>query len=124
MTAGVREINVYGQDILWVDYEGCKTPEQMIQIFDKTLDFLIKKNEESLMLTSFKNTSIPPTFLNYIQEQTPRVAHLIKRNAFIGMNKSKKMIIRGIIESYGFTQIVFDSEHEAIKFLLTESGLK
>ncbi len=120
MMAGVREINVYGQDILWVDYEGCKTPEQMIQIFDKTLDFLIKKNEESLMLTSFKNTSIPPIFLNYIQEQTPRVAHLIKRNAFIGMNKSKNILLKGINESFGLAQLAFDSEHEAIKFLLRD----
>ena len=120
MTAGVREINVYGQDIIWVDYEGCKTPEQMIQIFNEALDFLIRKNEQSLMLTSFKNTSIPSPFLNYMQEQTPRVAHLIKRNALIGMNKSKKMIFKGISESSGVTQIVFDSEHEAIKFLLKE----
>src|SRR5882724_4578442 len=90
MMAGVRGINVYGQDIIWVDYEGCKTPEQMIQIFDEALDFLTKKNELSLMLTSFKNTSIPSHFLQHVQEQTPRVAHLIKRNACIGMNKSKK----------------------------------
>ena len=118
--AGIRGINVYGQDILWVDYEGCKTPEQMIQIFDEALDFLTRKNEQSLMLTSFKNTSIPSPFLQYVQEQTPRVAHLIKRNAFIGMNKSKKMILKEMSESSGHNHLAFDSEHEAIKFLLKD----
>jgi hypothetical protein len=120
MMAGVREINVYGQDIIWVDYEGCKTPEQMIQIFDEAMGFLLKKNERSLMLTSFKNASILPLFLYHLQEQTPHVAHLIKRNAFIGMNKSKKMVLKGISEKSGLTQIAFDSEHEAIRFLLKE----
>jgi acyl CoA:acetate/3-ketoacid CoA transferase alpha subunit len=120
MMAGVRGINVYGQDIIWVDYEGCKTPEQMIQIFDEALDFLMKKNEQSLMLTSFKNTSIPSPFLHHVQEQTPRVAHLIKRNACIGMSNTKKLILNGISKSSGFNHIAFDSEHEAIKFLLKD----
>lgn len=120
MTAGVRGINVYGQDIIWVDYEGCKTPEEMIQILDEALDFLRKRNEQSLMLTSFKNTAIPLSFLTHLQEQVPGVAHLIKKNAFIGLNKSKKLVLKGISESSALTQLLFDSEHEAIRFLLKE----
>ena len=120
MMAGVRGINVYGRDIIWVDYEGCKTSEQMIQIFDEAVDFLMKKNEESLVITNFKNAYITPPFLSHVEEQTPRVAHLIKRNAFVGMNKSKKMILKGINESLCVNYPAFDSEHEAIEFLLKE----
>ena len=118
--AGVRGINVYGRDIIWVDYDGCKTPEQMIQIFDEAVDFLMKKNEQSLVLTSFKNTYLTSPFLRHVEAQAPRVAHLIKRNAFIGMSKPKKMILKGINQSTKLNYLAFDSEHEAIEFLLED----
>ena len=120
MMAGVRGINVYGRDIIWVDYEGCKTADQMIRIFDEAVDLLMKKNEQSLVLTSFKNTYITSPFLRHVEEQTPRVAHLIKRNAFIGMSKPKKMIIKGLNQLVKLDLLACDSEHEAIQFLLKD----
>src|SRR5437879_4213628 len=118
MTAGVRGINVYGKDIIWVDYEGCKTSDQMIQVFDDAINFLIKRNESSLVLTNFKDTFITSPFLRHVEHEAPRVAHLIKRRVFVGMNMPKKMILKGIYQSPNLDHLAFDSEQEAIEFLI------
>jgi hypothetical protein len=117
---GVRYIQVLGKDILVVDYTGCKS-DQMIQIFDQAKNEVLANGQKCRVLTDLSNTYITPNFMRHAEREMLEVKHLIIKNAFIGMNQPKRMILRGFSLLMGKTDFVaFDSEKEALDYLLQD----
>jgi hypothetical protein len=117
---GVSYIQVLGKEILVVDYTGCKN-DQMILLFDEAKRAILAKGERCRILTDLSKTYITPNFMRHAEREMLEVKHLIIKNAFIGMNQPKRMILRGFSLLMGKTDFVaFDSEKEALDYLLQD----
>ncbi len=117
---GVSYIQVLGKEILVVDYTGCKS-DQMILLFDEAKRAILAKGERCRILTDLSNTYVTPNFMRHAEREMLEVKHLIIKNAFIGMNQPKRMILRGFSLLMGKTDFVaFDSEKEALDYLLQD----
>ena len=114
--AGVSELILSGRKILLVDYSGCKEPD-LFQIFDIAKFFLVPAPETHLVLYNLSNTYLTSSFLRYVEGQ---VGSTVKtRNAFIGLNTPKKMILKGFNLLLGRELKVFDTEQQALDYLLS-----
>lgn len=116
----VSYIQVSGKEVLVVDYSGCKT-EQMLQLFNQAKLEVIKKGEPCRILTDFSNTYITPEFLRHAEKEMVGIKHLIIKNAFIGMSRPKRMILKGfalLMRKPDF--VAFDTEKEALDYLVED----
>lgn len=117
---GLSYIQVSGKEIVYVDYSGCKT-DQMLSIFDQTKREILAKGVRCRILTDFNNTYITPEFLRHAEKEMPEVKHLIIKNAFIGMSRPKRMILKGFVLLMRKPDFVaFDTEKEALEYLLSD----
>jgi len=119
---GVKEINIYGYSIFFVDYEGCQSADDMIQIFNTALESLLQKQEPQLVLINFESTHIDDVFLNHIKVEGSRVQHVVGKSAFIGMNKPKKIMFDTFALQWKNELRAFDSVGEAIKYLIDDGA--
>lgn len=117
---GVSYIQVLGKEILVVDYSGCKS-DQMIDIFNQAKREILARGERCWILADLSNTYITPNFMRHAEREMLEVKHLIIKNAFIGMSKPKRMILKGFSLLMGKDDFVaFDTKEEAIEYLLKE----
>ena len=94
-TSGVGEIIVSGKKILVISYVGC-------------------------ILAKFTDSYITAPFIRHMEERGLSVWHLVKKYAFVGMNNAKKYILQGFNDTRNFDEFSFDTDKEAIDFLLKE----
>lgn len=120
--SGVSYIQVSGKEIISIDYAGCKS-DQMIQIFDQAKREVLAKGERCRILTDFNNTYITPDFLRHAEKEMVEVNHLIIKNAFIGMSRPKRMILKGFVLLMGKKEFeAFDTREQALEYLLKEQA--
>lgn len=117
---GISFIHVSGKEILVIDYSGCKT-DRMLQIFDQAKAEVIAKGEPCRILTDFSNTYITPDFLRHAEREMQALKHLVTKNAFIGMSRPKRMILKGFALLMGKKEFeAFDTREQALEYLLKE----
>ncbi len=118
--AGISYTYVSGKEILVVDYSGCKT-DQMLQIFNQAKQVVLTKGERCLILTDLSDTYITPDFLRHAEKEMLAVKHLIIKNAFIGMSRPKRMILKGFVLLMRKKEFeAFDTQQEALDYLIKE----
>lgn len=117
---GISYIQVSGKEILMVDYSGCKT-SKMLEIFNEAKEAVLTKGVRCLILTDLSNTYITPDFLRHAEKEILTVKHLIIKNAFIGMSRPKRMILKGFVLLMGKKEFeAFDTKEQALEYLIKE----
>lgn len=115
----VERLIISGKEIISVDYSGCK-PAQMIEVFEEAKKIVVNGQGDFLILTNFERTFITPLFLRHAESEMLKVKHLIKRNAFIGMSLTQRMILKGFsLFIKEKTYVAFDTRQQAIDYLLS-----
>ena len=114
---GVELIQISGKEIISIDYAGCK-PEQMIAIFDQAKEIVLTKRD-CLLLTNFERSYITPAFLRHAEREMLNLRHLIKKNSFIGMTRTQRMILMGFRLFIRKNEYLpFDNRQDAIDYLI------
>lgn len=116
----VELITISDKEIISVDYSGCK-PAQMIEVFEEAKGIVVGSKGDCLILTNFAGTFITPLFLRHAEREMLNVKNLIKKNAFIGMTRTQRIILKGFSLFIGEkTYEAFDTRQQAIDYLLSE----
>lgn len=103
-----------------VDYSGCRE-EEMIQIVLVLKDRLIAENKHRLLLSIYgEGTRITTKFMDYVREGTPSVLPLLDKQAIVGLNLVKRMILKGYNFLFKRNIRDFDTVEEAIDFLVSD----
>lgn len=91
--AGVEKIMHKGKEILYINYQGCRTDEEMIKILKEAQSVIIKDNKQYLQLTDLQKTFATPGYMKAVKEvarETPKLA--IKR-AVVGIDSPARIIL-------------------------------
>jgi len=108
-------------EILVVDYRGCKEA-QMIQLTTKLKELIQARSTPARVLSVYNDkTYITPTFMRHTEKETGEVIHLIEKAAFVGLSTTKKIILQGYNLLFGRSFQTFDTEEEAIRYLVDRS---
>jgi hypothetical protein len=115
---------VQGREVLCIDYANLKEAE-MLALAEQARQAITTPPDKKLVLTNFSNCFVTPRFVRHLESITPLVNPWIERNALVGLNKPKMMILKGFNLLLGTDYRAFSSEREALAYLLvTEDILK
>ncbi len=113
----IRTELVQGREIFCIDYANLKEAA-MLALVEQARQVITTPPKKKLVLTNFSNCFVTPRFVRHLESVTPEVNPWIERNALVGLNKPKMMILKGFNLLLGTDYRAFSSEHEALEYLL------
>lgn len=116
----IRFIEVNKRTIIVIDYSYCKE-QQMIELIDKVRPLISQAHSQVLVLSNLHNTYVTPAFMRHVEKEVNEVKHLIKKSALIGLNMPKMMILKGLNLFLASNYRAFDTEQEAIDYLIDDT---
>jgi hypothetical protein len=114
--SSIKKFQVYDKEIIVVDYANCKEVE-MMELAQKATDLIKEDASSKLVLSRYSNMFITPAAVRFFEREAKAVQPFLAKNALIGLNTPKKMILKGFNLLMGTDFRAFDSEKEAIEFL-------
>lgn len=116
----IRKIVSDKKEVIIVDYSNCNV-EEMIKLAIKVGELIKKENKPVLLLSIVNNKSYAtPDFVKRAQQVTKEIDSLLGKQAVAGLNKIKKIILKGHNLLFNKNIQAFDTEKEAIQFLLDD----
>jgi len=113
----VKEIIVRDRKILVRNYSFCKEAE-MIALADQAKEIIQQHNQPSLLLSCFNNCYATPAFMRHVEKIVSENLHYIEKQAFVGLNTPKKIILKGFNFFLNRDYQAFDTKNEAVEYLV------
>jgi hypothetical protein len=114
----VSELTIEGKTVFRIDYSGANE-QQMISLLKELQKQLEAKNKPVLILSIYNDKNFAtPHFMRAVEEVTAAVLPLIDGQAIVGLSFTKKLILKGYNLMFNKNYLDFDTEEEAIAFLL------
>lgn len=118
MITKIKKENI---EILILDYSDCNE-DQMIEIAVKAKPMILAATRPLAILSVFNDRAYAtPKFVMALKKETAEVIHLIDRQAVVGLNDSKKIILKGFNFLFRINIKAFDTTEEALQFLVEDS---
>ncbi|MBS1491845.1 MAG: hypothetical protein JSS93_15090 [Bacteroidetes bacterium] len=109
-----------GKEILLLDYRGCNE-HQMLQLLSEAKEWLEQQEQPSLLLSVFNDHNYATgAFMKMVVSNNQQLDKKIKKQAVVGLNAVKKMILKGFNYLIKRNVRAFDTQPQAIAFLLDE----
>jgi hypothetical protein len=118
-TERLRRISFKGKEIIYADYSNCKEAE-MISITQQHRDLILEEKTESLFVANYVGTYGTPAYMKAAQDFTLQTKPYVKRGAFLGITGPKVFLLKGIIFFLDVNFKAFDTEAEALEFLIAD----
>jgi hypothetical protein len=115
----LSNLYVQGREIIVIDYSHLKEAA-MIDLAVLAKALIMKTPTPKLIISSFKNTFATPAFLRHMERESVEIKPFIARNALVGLNKPKMMILKGFNLLLDTDFRAFSTECEAIEYLIEE----
>jgi len=116
----IRQISINSKEIFIIDYSDCKEGE-MIDLVSELKRQVIAENMAVRILSVFNDRCyVTPKFMRHAEGATREAIHLIEKQAMIGLNGTKKMILKGYNFLFNTNIKTFNTIEEAMEFLLDD----
>jgi hypothetical protein len=117
---GVSKIEHKNQEILFINYEGTSSEEDMIAILKESQKIIIEDNKEYLQLTNMKNAFATSGFMTEVKKVAKDTPKLAKKRAIVGVDSPARKIL---LKTYNFilgsnAMKTFDTIEEAKDWLV------
>jgi len=107
--------------VLIVDYSDAKE-EEMITLVTSVKAKVISNGEPICILSIYNDRSYATVkFMRQVEIETASALHLVKKQAVVGLNDTKKMILKGYNFLFRKNIPAFGTRGEAMEFLLDDS---
>jgi hypothetical protein len=108
-------------EILVLDYSDCNE-DQMIAIAVAAKPMILSASRPLAILSVFNDRAYAtPKFVMALKKETAEVIHLIDRQAVVGLNDTKKIILKGFNFLFRINIKAFDTTDAALQFLVEDS---
>lgn len=95
---GVEWIEHKGKKILFSNYEGCKTSEEMIGVLLKEVEELEKQEKKSLVIANYNGSFGSAEYMNILKEMGKTVlSKKIEKTATMGITGFKEALFKSYI---------------------------
>ena len=117
----IKEINKPDKYLFIVDYSDCKESE-MIAGAKEVGRRIREKNKRVMILSIFNDRAyVTSRFMRVVEKENRDLSHLIDKQAVVGLNRIKKMILKGFNLLLKRNVRNFGSVEDALKFLWDET---
>lgn len=119
--AGVTRIQHKGREILFIDYKGCRSEDEMIEILKEAQQMIIADNKEYLQLTDITDAFATPSYMKEAKKVAKDTPKLARKRAIVGIDSpGRKILLKGYNLILGKEAIRPFDEMEKAKDWLTE----
>jgi len=118
---GVQWMEHAGKRILYVDYSGCTTEEEMLATYELQAQQMRLQPSKSLVLSNFTGASVGSAYMKRVSEGgKSHGSDLLEKSAFVGITGLKNILLDGYASVTGLKDKIrtFDSEAEAFNWLV------
>ncbi len=116
----VKWIEAKGKRILYSDYTGLKTTEELFEVVDEGLKKANMTTGKYLAMHNFSNTTLSNEFTERLNKAGKELDGRIDKRAVIGMTGLKSILFQGFLRVTGNkTTKACDTEEEAIAYLVS-----
>ncbi|MBS1558982.1 MAG: hypothetical protein JST69_09680 [Bacteroidetes bacterium] len=116
------KITEAGKEILLLDYRGCNE-HQMLQLLSEAKEWLEQQERPQLVLSVFNEHNFATAaFMKTVVAYNQQLDKKIEKQAVVGLNGVKKMILKGFNFLIKRNVRGFDAQQEAIAFLLDKQS--
>ncbi len=117
---GVNWITYGGKRILFIDYNGVKSEDDMLRILYEEVEILRKEVQRQLLLINVGNSYTTEKYKNEVQRLTKEIiSHKTEKSAIVGLVGLKKIIFGTMIKLSGGHARTFDTETDAKNWLVS-----
>jgi len=118
---GVSKIPHKGKQILYIDYQGCKSEDEMIEILKEAQQIIIKENKPYLQLTNITNAFATANYMKKAKEVAKDTPKLATKRAIVGINSPGRKVL---LQAYNFIlgkdkMVPFDDLEKAKDYLIS-----
>ena len=103
-----------GKKIIFVNYSGLKEAG-MIELVNRHRELTLQTALP--FLADYRKTYVSPAYMIHAKRFVETTKHTIDKGAFLGVDRVKSMILKGILLVYGVNYKTFESKEDAIAFL-------
>ncbi len=116
--SGVQKLMIGEKEILSVDYSDCKESE-MMTLATELSELGIAENKQLYVLCIFNDKNfITPKVMRHMESVTKPANHLVEKMAIVGLNSTKKVILKGYNLLFQRNFRAFNTREEAIAYLV------
>lgn len=108
-----------GKEILKVNFNECKTKEEMLALVDKLLAEVNTSNKEMRVLSNYEGVFLGTDFMNKVKESAKKINRPIEKSAVVGVDGMKRILMNAYNKVTGRKMVAFNSEQEALDFLVS-----
>lgn len=119
---GVEWIDYNGKQVLYSNYEGCKTPKEMIKVLQEEVEILQKQEGRTLVMANYEKSFGSIEYMDALKDLGKRVLkNKIEKTATLGITGVKEAFFK----SYVFftrqknVRLFYDKE-QALEWLTQE----
>lgn len=115
----VQWITHNGKQILFTDYNGVKSQDEMIEILYESNEAIKNAPGKVLSLIDSTNATVGPDFLQAAKEQGKELMYKIDKTAMVGVTGLKAMLLKGYNMFTGMDMIPFATKEDALEYLVS-----
>lgn len=110
---------IYDEPIVYlIDYSDLKVSE-MVDLLHEAKKMMLEKSLKCCLISVFNDRNFAtPSFMREAEKVTLDVDHLIQHQAIVGLNSTKKIILKGFNLLLNRDYKSFDSMDDALQYLL------
>ena len=112
-------INHQGRDIVFVDYQQCKSIEEAIETVAESEKFLLSYPGEALVLVDITGIIGSKEYMDRAKEMGKKVDHKVAKRAILGVTGLKMVLLQGYTRLTKSNTQPFSSRDEALDFLIS-----
>lgn len=90
---GLSKITHKGKEILFIDYDGVKSEDEMIEILKEAQKLIIKENKPYLQLTNIKNAFATPNYMKQAKQVAKDTPKLATKRAIVGIDSPSRKVL-------------------------------
>lgn len=116
----VTWVNHKGKKILFSNYVGCKTAEEMIEVLHKEAETLKAQSNKTLVMADFSNSFANDKYMDEVKKVGNAILKSkIEKTATVGISGIKKILFKAYITFTGQKDVkLFDTQKEALDWLV------
>jgi hypothetical protein len=114
----VQRLLYKNKEIIYTDFRDLDDDEKFVAVAEEVLKFLTKLNRPTLQLTNISGFFLTPKRMHVITTYTPKVEHLILKDAVVGIKGAKRILFQIYNSIVGGKAKTFDDEESAKEWLV------
>ena len=112
-------ITYKGKEILYADYSGCKSMDEMMTVLESSSQVLINHPDKLLILINYEGAYASMDYMKRAKRMSAETHHKVAKRAIIGMTEIQAILLKTFNRFAKDKAYAFKTKEQALEFLIS-----